>query len=120
MSSRELVHGKENTYKRHNCRCGECVEAFRAAGRRRRALAKARPTPDDAHGRVSGYTYWGCRCGLCTAAYTNAHGKSMKEYRERNRDQLRAKSRRYYHEVYKPRLKAQEEARRARLLSRGA
>lgn len=115
-----IKHGTENTYRRHKCRCDECVDVFRTRQRERRIRAKSRPTPDHVHGTRSGYMYWGCRCGLCVANYQKVHGPWMKEYRARNRERLLAQHRKYYREVYKPRMEAKEAERRAKLLKRGA
>lgn len=112
-------HGTETMYKKRGCRCDDCVQATRAADRRRRALARQRPTPDYVHGRISGYTYWGCKCGLCTAAYRKAQAPRAAEYRRVNREKIRERQREYRRRK-REEAAAAEAARRARLLKRGA
>lgn len=73
----EPKHGTVNEYKKYQCRCEECCNAYRAyIGKRKRksnkpvVLKHERPTPKwQIHGEVACYKNGKCRCEPCTTAY---------------------------------------------------
>jgi hypothetical protein len=65
------LHGSENGYINHGCRCGACREAHRLAIAGLRASYRERAAAGDPavpHGSRGGYDNWLCRCGPCRRA----------------------------------------------------
>jgi hypothetical protein len=65
------VHGTENGYGNHGCRCEACREAHRLAiGALRTSYRERAAAGDPAvpHGSRGGYDNWFCRCGACRLA----------------------------------------------------
>lgn len=77
--SRDVPHGKLNTYKKHKCRCDDCVAAFRKYNKEYKIYKNIKINPNYVYkprnkfcvcGTYSSYKK-GCRCNLCRKANTN-------------------------------------------------
>ena len=91
-TSKEPVHGTMNTYRRHHCRCDECVAAHRQNQElykmKRKALHQANIGNPPKHGTITGYRDYKCRCEACKEAGRVAERKRYQKRTLRQRQRI--------------------------------